>query len=354
MQREAAAGKEGGAVMEIDFDTHAIRIGPHFGVSFQRTLRLPDDGRTYPLPPGLGAFPIYDASLFPGIFSESTGAGLAAAPPARKTFFIPMYQREALWIGFRGAAWHPSAVVVSAGGVNVLTGEIAGAASGSGGKILDDGPQNYIVAPLQPWLDGFNTGDGTIRQFVAMPLGLGYTLEASLTGRERRGGIHITVFEARPGRFPDTPPPEMPHEKRPMAGLGGLGSPRMGLGAGGVMRQRIHPDPHGLDAWDPGTCGEIVIHILNSARFREIAGFDPPPTPIDAAAYTRHGLPWFDLYDEEKGDLPGSATLAGAGTVRARDAALGIENASAPVEISGDQVKRLGRGDAALTEKKES
>ena len=27
-------------------------------VEFQRTLRIPDDGRDYPLPPGLGEFPM--------------------------------------------------------------------------------------------------------------------------------------------------------------------------------------------------------------------------------------------------------------------------------------------------------
>jgi hypothetical protein len=27
-------------------------------ISFQRTLRIPDDDKTYPLPPGLGFFPL--------------------------------------------------------------------------------------------------------------------------------------------------------------------------------------------------------------------------------------------------------------------------------------------------------
>ena len=31
----------------------------NFTVSFQRTLRIPDDGSVYPLPPGLGEFPIH-------------------------------------------------------------------------------------------------------------------------------------------------------------------------------------------------------------------------------------------------------------------------------------------------------
>lgn len=327
--------------MEVFVDAHAVRVGPRFAAAFQRTLRIPDDGRTYPLPPGLGRFPIFDASPFPDAFP---GAGDPSSPRA---FFIPMYQREALWIGFQGAPWHPSAVLVSMGGINAVTGKTGG----PGGKTLDDSPQNYLVTPPQPWLDGFKTGEGIVRQFVAMPLGLGYSIEAALTGREGQGGIHITVFEPRPGRFPDAPPPEAPAEKRPMAAMGGAGSLRMGLGAGGVMKQRIHPDPHGLDAWDPGNFGEACIHIVNSARFREIAGEDPPPTPVDAAAYTRHGLPWFDLYDEAKGDLPGSAILASARTIRERDAERGIDGATEPVEISPGQRKRLGRSGRTVQKK---
>ena len=30
----------------------------HLRISFMRTLRIPDDGKDYPLPPGMGRFPI--------------------------------------------------------------------------------------------------------------------------------------------------------------------------------------------------------------------------------------------------------------------------------------------------------
>ena len=66
-------------------------------------------------------------------------------------------------------------------------------------------PQDYIVCPDQPWLDGIKTVAGSIRQFVAMPLGLGYTVEAALTGAENFGGIQITVFEPQPGSSRDAP-----------------------------------------------------------------------------------------------------------------------------------------------------
>ena len=78
-------------------------------ITFQRTLRIPDDGRSYPLPPGLGAFPIRRVKDFlrkvPAAWKERGG------------YFIPMYQREALWISFRGALWRPNAVKVGVGGM---------------------------------------------------------------------------------------------------------------------------------------------------------------------------------------------------------------------------------------------
>ena len=305
-----------------------IQVGPRFAVSFHRTLRIPDDGRDYPLPPGLGTFPIRKVADFldrvPDAWRRAGGA------------FIAMYQREALWLGFHGAAWKPNAVKVAIGGVNALTGEP------DGGELRGD-PQNYLVAPLQPWLDGIKTGAGSVRQFVAMPLGLGYTVEAALTGDERRGGLQLTVFEPRPGRFPDAPPPAPTPSPGPMRSF----SSGMGIGAGGAMRQKVYPDPHGLDAWDPESRVTVHVHIADSRRYREITGEDPPPTPIDAAAYTKNGLPWFQLYDEERGDIEPSERLAGATTIAAHDAERGSEDAgSGSVDVPPSQVRKIPHGPA--------
>ena len=85
------------AHLEISQDR--LHLGERFAVSFQRTLRIPDNGRTYPLPPGLGRFPIYRVADFadrvPPEWHEHGGV------------FIAMYQREALWLGFHAAAWKP-------------------------------------------------------------------------------------------------------------------------------------------------------------------------------------------------------------------------------------------------------
>jgi hypothetical protein len=47
-------------------------------------------------------------------------------------------------------------------------------------------PQDFAVIPEQPWLDGFCVSRGVIRQFVAMPLGAGYTAEEQITGAGSR------------------------------------------------------------------------------------------------------------------------------------------------------------------------
>ncbi|MCA9598863.1 MAG: hypothetical protein KC776_36380, partial [Myxococcales bacterium] len=214
-------------------------------VRFMRTLRIPDDGRTYPLPPGLGTFPVRRVDDYldqvPEDWQEHGGV------------FLPMYQREAMWLAFSCSV--PHALKVGVGKVCALTGE-------RWTRALVKKPQNYLVVPTQPWLDGISVGGGRIRQFVAMPLGMGYTVEGQVTGEERFGGIQLEAIAAKPGRFPA---PELP--MRSMAAPGGMamGAPpppacapmpaqakrksgAMGLGAGGRMKQKIYPDPHGIDS----------------------------------------------------------------------------------------------------------
>lgn len=326
-------------MLEVTVEETAVRIGTHFTVSFQRTLRLPDDGGTYPLPPSLGQFPVRRV--------EDYGDRVPPAWREHGGVFIPMYQREALWLNFLGDSWHPAAAKVGVGRVNALTGK-------GWERALRDQPQDYLVCPEQPWLDGINGGDGTIRQFVAMPLGQGYTVEGQATGEELFGGLQFVVFDAKPGRFPDEQP-EMSLRSR-MVLEGGVGktlfalaSPpaaSMGLAAGGKMRQSIHPDPHGLATWDGGNSGELFVHIVNSALYRAITGEAPPPSPIDARSYTQHGYPWYDLYDEDKGTIAASEILAAVRSVREIDRAkdLPAQQDDTPVAVPAEQVRQIVPG----------
>ena len=61
---------------------------------------------------------------------------------------------------------------------------------------MDPDFQDYINPSTQLWLDGICTEPGIVRQFVAMPLGEGYTIEEQLTGSAEVGGIQLDLFEA--------------------------------------------------------------------------------------------------------------------------------------------------------------
>ncbi len=313
--------RRGTPMLNVTVEGDRVRIGERFAVSFHRTLRIPDDGRPYPLPPGLGRFPIERVANFPG--------GVPEAWRDHNGVFIPLYQREALWIGFEAAAWKPNAVKIGVGGVNAVTGA-------AWDDRLRARPQDYLVSPPQAWLDGVISGDGSVHQFVAMPLGMGYTLEAQVTGAESVGGIQILVFEPRPGRFPDQPPEQPPGP--PAA----LRAPEMGLGAGGQIRQKVYADPHGVEAWDADNRGRLNVHLVNSDQYRELTGKLPPPSPVDAKAYVEHGLPWFDLYDEGLPHLPPAAPLIGVKTIREHDTLLGIEPGSEEqsYDVSERQIHR--------------
>lgn len=319
-------------MLNVTINKEIISIGERFGISFQRTLRIPDDERIYPLPPGLGRLPVLKVEDYldrvPPKWREQGGA------------FIPMYQREALWLGFHAASWKPNAVKIAVGEINAISGEPYDEA-------FHSNPQNYVVCPDQPWLDGIHTGHGAVRQFVAMPLGFGYTVEASMTGSENVGGIQIKVFEPRSGKFPDNPPAQLDTGPIRTAMPKPSGIKIMGIGAGGVMKQKIYPDPYGIEVWDSDNYGQVFIHIINSEDFFHITGSKPPPTPIDAKTYTKYGLPWFDLYDEAKGDVAPSELFTKLKTISARDTERGEAiQTDTSFEVLESQIKKLGNDDS--------
>ncbi|MFC1878611.1 hypothetical protein ACFLZW_01735 [Chloroflexota bacterium] len=319
-----------------------VLVGERFMISFQRTLRLPDDGKPYPLPPTLGLFPVKMvvdyAQDVPPDWSEKGGV------------FFPMYQREAMWLAFETTYWKPNAVKIGVGGINAITGE----AWQTG---LDDNPQNYLVCPEQPWLDGINAGEDIVRQFVAMPLGMGYTVEGQLTGRETVGGFQILVYDPKTGLFPDKPPgkPDMD----PSAGMGyeyavsfqatPMAAPAIGMGmaAGGQMKQKLYPDPHGLNAWDQESFGELFVHIVNSEQYQAITGEMPPQAVVDAQTYSRYGFPWFELYDEAADTLAAADKLSGVSSVRQLDEEQGLPvgEEETPVIIKPGQITEVDRQD---------
>ncbi|MFE8990995.1 hypothetical protein ACFYMI_24815 [Streptomyces collinus] len=322
----------------VRIDGNTLRLPGGVAVRFIRTLRLPETG-THPLPPGLGEFPVRRVAEY--------GDRVPEAWRARGGVMLPVYLREAMWLSFAGTS-EPAALQVGVGKVCAVSGR-----PWSGR--LARGPQNYVVLPRQPWLDGINSGTGTVRQFVAVPLGLGATVEGQVTGEEMWGGVQLQSFALNDGELarwreeereraerqrsmrppsgygaampmaappvsagfgapmPMAAPPAPGSVPAPAAGAAPASAPRaaaaMGLGAGGSLRQEVYQDDRPLADWSQRPAGRVFVHLVTPPEWRRITGEAAPPSPVDRAAYTRAGLPWFDYYDEDAQDVAPTGTL---------------------------------------------
>jgi hypothetical protein len=302
-------------------------------IAFQRTLRIPDDDRVYPLPPGIGAFPLRHVDDF--------APGVPASWLTHGGVMLPMYQSEALWVSFI-ADWHrdgyPFAVKIAAGKINAVTGQ-------PWSNELHADPQDYVVAPVQPWLDGFAVKKGVIRQFVAMPLGAGYTAEEQLTGAAGHGGLQIVAYPMRREcyerrfarrRAMGRVMADMIPSAAPMASL------EMGLAPGGRMKQDITKDPYGLNEWDPSARSRCFVHLLNTLMWEAVTGGKPPLPAPTAKTYKEQGLPWFDHYGE------GPALAGGEALKRLRSVIQISKQKGEPAlpeneGFSGERFVRIGR-----------
>lgn len=289
---------------ELLFSFPEVHPEARLRINLQRTLRIPDDGMNYPLPPGLGRFPLRHVDDYgkqvPELWLEHGGV------------MMPIYQSEAMWLLFNAEFveehWvpYPFAVKVAAGKVDAVTGD-----AWSNG--LNRHPQDYMVAPRQPWLDGFCVEKGTIRQFVAMPLGAGYTAEEQLTGAAEHGGVQIAVYPMKSEvflkRFPKFAIKKRFALDLCMKSRFGASVPDMGLAPGGRMKQEIFEDPFKLGDWDQKHSARCFIHIANSLVWRAITGEAPPTVPFTSREYDRAGLPWFEYYDDQATAIEGSTRL---------------------------------------------
>lgn len=286
--------------LEISFPK--VHSEARCSIEFQRTLRIPDDNREHHLPPGFGKFPLRHVddfnTMLPQGWQEHGGV------------FLPMYQAEALWIRF--SSDYPFAIKVAAGKINAITGT-------SWDNELHAEPQDYLVIPNQPWLDGFCVNKDLIRQFVAMPFGQSFTAEEQLTGLAEHGGIQIIAYPMKRSYYEAIQKKLQEHRPIVMASycLESRDDSEMGLAPGGLMRQQIYEDKNGLEAWDMTDRSRCFVHILNSAQYKLATGVAPPTKPPTAQDYTSAGLPWFDYYDETKAALAGSSELAGMDSIAA-------------------------------------
>lgn len=291
--------------LEIRFPE--VHDNASFGIEFQRTLRIPDDDTDYPLPPGLGGFPLRHL--------DDYAARLPEEWHKRGGVIAPMHQSEAMWINFQSRhnyrlnRPYPFAVKIATGKICAITGE-------TWVNHLNTDPQDYVVLPEQPWLDGYCIEKGTVRQFVAMPLGEGYTVEEQLTGAAEHGGLQIVAYPMKAERYEEL----IAGRTHPMRSVSlppcnALSLSNMGLAPGGRMKQEIYDDYNGLDAWDQRHVNRCFVTIVNSAQWMAVTGEQPPTGPPTATEYTEAGLPWFDYYGGDVEAISGAEKLSGIKSV---------------------------------------
>lgn len=323
---------------QLEFSFPEVHPEAKLSICFMRTLRLPDDARVHPLRSGLGNFPLCHVDdhkeRVPAKWLKHGGV------------MLPMYQAEALWIFCRPRSVgerkepYPFAVMVSAGKINAISGKRFK-------NELSQEEQDYLIVPKQLNLNGYCVDKGLVRQFVAMPLGSGYSAEEQLTGEAEHGGLQVVVYPIKADIFEK----RFPKGVRPVA-AGVLGaragasasrarSAEMGLAAGGRIKQQIHADPFEFSDWDHSARSRCFVHICNSLMWREFAGTEPPtksPTPID---YEQNGLPWFNYYDEKTETVPGSTALNGLKNIFEMEGQDGDQPLSDNRSVTGKKVSTM-------------
>ncbi|HEY7499419.1 MAG TPA: hypothetical protein VH740_12960 [Vicinamibacterales bacterium] len=231
----------------VSLDGDRLRFATGLVVSLVRTTRVPDDGREYPLTAHHGEFPLRSALAYPDAAPANWVEG--------RDFFAPAHEAEAFFVAFEGG--RPHAVQVDADGTNAISSAPAGAP-------LNDNPQNYVVCPPQPWLDGFHDGQRRVRQFRAN------------VDRAGGSGLTLIVFPAHRTALAKfyTSAKGVIYDQRETFD----GSDRKG----GLVREAIVPDPLGIDSWDRDRALVVRIHFVDVKWFSEVTGeplSPPPPAP---------------------------------------------------------------------------
>ena len=297
--------------LEISFPE--VHKDARMSIEFQRTLRIPDDGKIYPLPPKFGKFPLKRVEDYktkvPKKWLKTGG------------LFFPMYQREAMWISLDLDGDDQMAVKIAVGKICVVTGK-------PWKNELDKNEQDYCVVPDQNWIDGINGGNGYVKQFVAMPLGSGYSIEEQVTGKAEFGGIQILVYHKKKKKILKLTKLEKEysgfrsanmHKKFGICAMPNSTPKEMGISSGGKTKQKIVKYEGSYDDWDQTTYTRVYIRIVDPRTYKSITGEDLPRSTMSAKTYSMCGFPWFDKYEENVEDVEKSTILSQVKSVKQID-----------------------------------
>lgn len=316
------------SVVSHGFGGSEISIGGLVDITFQRTLRVAETGLNG-LPPGLGMFPLRSV--------DSLGDRATPTMAERGGVVMPIYQREAMWLSFHANV--PVAIQIATGLRCAVTGDKLD-------KRLRHRQQNFIVGTTQPWLDGFKTESGEVRQFVAARLGDGATVEEQLSDEAPVGGVQIVVWEltdealerwlATRRRWSDSfeVSDGICYSIEPLACM-----TSMGVGAGGLIRQEIFKSEFAKADWRREPSARVWVHLTDANNWTALTGEAQPSTPVTAQQYSDWGFPWFDYFDADRVDVDGSPVLAAVKTV---GTVLGVPDDGASMHPSAASVRHLG------------
>ena len=285
-------------------------------IDLHRTMRVPSGKTPAQLPPSLGILKTYRVADYREKCPELWEDG---------GVFVPLHDAEAMWISFHLSGSNPRALIIGAGNVNAITGKKL--------TTILEIPQNYVVVPTQPWLDGWKDETGVVYQFVSAKYegGTGLTVGEQILGQDSNtGGIGIAVYNPTDPNLSGA----QTFSHYPVAGLydgsewqgaGALGDlpvtrgcatkgfGEMGLGKGGAIAQKVYPDPftNGRNpqaVWESSPVATMAIYLVNAASFAEITGETVQPSPVTSDSY---GGPYFQVDDDNQPDAPGSSAFVG-------------------------------------------
>ncbi len=153
-------------------------------VSFQRTLRMPENGKHYPMPLGLGKFSVYPVDDF---------SGVPEAWRQRGGVMMPLHGTEAVWLAFYSD--YPMAFRIGSGGQCAVSGEPwATMRCARHHKTLS------CWAPSRG--STVSTPARTLSaSLLRSRLGQGLLGVHALSGEERWGGLQLQAVPMRPEEF---------------------------------------------------------------------------------------------------------------------------------------------------------
>ena len=179
----------------------------------------------------------------------------------RTAFLVPVPAGEALWIGLGESTAGPAAIRARLDGLDGITG-LAWDAT------LSTDPQNYVVWPLQRWIEGAYR-DGRLRQRFALDAEPWRLLEFVIVA---------------PGRGGSRPAPARPRARVPVQQEIG--------GAGGAMAEpgALVPDRSGI-RWATAPRATIRVYLTSPAVYADVTGRPPLPEVADEDTYRGWRLP---------------------------------------------------------------